>query len=192
MIVNEEETFCPADQIEWRNWLAENHQTKQSIWLVYFKMSSGKSTLTWSQAVDEALCFGWIDSTRKTRDAESFYQFFTRRKPKSNWSKINKAKIESLTAANKMAPAGHAVIEVAKLNGSWNILDEVEELTIPKDLLKALSARKGAKPYFLSLSKSVMKMMLYWVKSAKRPETRQKRIDEIADKAMEGLKPKQF
>jgi uncharacterized protein YdeI (YjbR/CyaY-like superfamily) len=186
------ETFYPASSQDWRAWLIENHNVKQSIWLVCYKKQANVPTITWSDAVDEALCFGWIDSTRKSVDSDKFIQFFTRRKPSSNWSKINKAKIERLVAEGLMTEAGLESVERAKQNGSWTILDQVEELHVPEDLLAAFEVNTGAKEYFTSLSKSVKKMLLYWVVSAKRPETRQNRINEIAVLAAQNLKPKQF
>ena len=142
--------------------------------------------------MDEALCFGWIDSIKKKRDAESSIQYFGKRKPKSTWSKINKQKIEKLIAEHRMSQAGYDAIAIAKENGSWEILDSVEELIIPEDLMFELSSRTNALEFFQSLSKSIKKMMLYWIISAKRPETRQKRILEIAGCAEKKIKPKQF
>ncbi len=188
----EVETFCPASREEWRQWLKENHSSSQSVWLVQYKQKSAMPSIPWSDSVDEALCFGWIDSTRKTIDEERFIQFFTKRKPNSNWSKINKAKVERLIAGGLMAEAGLKSIELAKKNGSWSILDDVEELMIPKDLEEALLSKPGSGEYFNNLSKSVKKMMLQWVVLAKRPETREKRITEIAELAAQKLKPKQF
>ncbi len=146
----------------------------------------------WSEAVDEALCFGWIDSTRISIDDEKFMQLFSKRKPGSVWSKINKGKVQQLIEIGLMMPAGFKSIEIAKQNGSWSILDEVEELIIPKDLQKELKARKGSKEFFLSLSKSSRKAILQWLVLAKRPETRQKRILEIAELAAQKLKPVPF
>jgi uncharacterized protein YdeI (YjbR/CyaY-like superfamily) len=185
-------TFCPANRQEWRQWLQENHRTKQSVWVIQYNKKSNKPTLSWSEAVDEALCFGWIDSTRKSLDHESFIQFFSKRKPTSVWSKINKEKVQRLMDEGLMSQAGHESIERAKQNGSWTILDHVEELTIPEDLEQAFQALPGAKDYFLSISKSVRKAMLQWLAFAKRPETRQKRMNEIAELAVQKLKPKQF
>lgn len=149
-------------------------------------------SISWSEAVDEALCFGWIDSTRKSIDGESFIQFFTKRKPKSNWSKINKGKVARLIEEGLMTEAGYKSIEIAKKNDSWTILDAVEELLVPKDLEEAFQSQPGSGDYFNDLSKSVKKMILHWVVSAKRPETREKRIAEIAELAGQRLKPKQF
>lgn len=188
----EAKSFYAAGQKEWRQWLKENHDKEQSVWLVYHKKNSGTPSINYSDAVDESLCFGWIDSTRRSLDENTFTQFFCRRKPTSVWSKVNKAKVKLLIDEGLMTPAGLAVIETAKQNGSWTILDEVEEDIVPDDLAKQLAARPGAEDYFMSLSRSARKSMLQWLVLAKREETRQKRIIEIADLAALGQKPKQF
>lgn len=184
------ETYCPKSQAEWRHWLEKNHQSKQSVWLVYYTKKSNVPSLSWSEAVDEALCFGWIDSTKKTIDDVSFMQFFSKRKPKSNWSKINKEKVQQLINSKRMTKAGYESVETAKQNGYWTILDEVEELIIPNDLKNAFKKHKGSKGYFLSLSKSVRKIILGWIILAKRQETRQKRIDDVVKSATQNRKPK--
>jgi uncharacterized protein YdeI (YjbR/CyaY-like superfamily) len=186
------ETFCPTSQQDWRQWLTENHSVKQSVWLIYHKKKTNNPSLSWSEAVDEALCFGWIDSTKRPIDDDTFMQFFCRRKPKSVWSKINKGKVQQLIDKGLMMQAGYACIEIAKQNGSWTVLDHVEELKIPKDLEKAFKTQAGSKQFFLSLSKSVRKGMLHRIMLAKRPETRQNRINEITELAAQRLKPKQF
>lgn len=188
----EVEMFYLATAQEWRLWLQENHRTKQSVWLIHYNKKSGIPTISWSDAVDEALCFGWIDSTRKTLDGERYIQFFCKRKSKSVWSKINKAKVEQLIEAGRMSQAGYESIETAQQNGSWSILDEAEELKIPADLEAEFNTKPGSMDFFLSLSKSVRKTMLQWIVLAKRPETRQNRIGEIAERAAQKLKPKQF
>lgn len=190
MLQTDKETFYPACQKDWREWLQKNHDSKQSIWLVCYKKQANKPTIAWSDAVDEALCFGWIDSTRKSIGDNTFIQFFTRRKPNSVWSKINKAKVERLIEDGLMQQAGFEVIKRAKENGSWTILDAVEDLTIPEDLEKEFESNPGSKDYFLSLSKSVKKIILHWVVMAKRPETRQNRIKEVAELAAQKRKPK--
>ena len=189
---NEIETFYPASRQAWRLWLQENHSTKQSVWLIYYKKKSGTPSLSWSEAVDEALCFGWIDSKAKPIDEEKYMQFFSRRKPNSVWSKINKEKIQRLMAAGLIIQSGYDSIAIAKQNGSWIILDDVEELIIPADLENEFNNNAGSKDFFLSLSKSVRKSMLHWIMMAKRPETRQKRINEIAELAAQKRKPGQF
>jgi uncharacterized protein YdeI (YjbR/CyaY-like superfamily) len=186
------ESFCPKSREEWRLWLKENHVSKQGVWLIYYKKKSGVSTITWSDAVEEALCFGWIDSIKKPIDEHTFMQFFCKRKPVSVWSKINKAKVQRLINEGLIMPAGHESIAIAKQNGSWIILDDVEELTIPEDLEKAFLTQPGSNDFFLSLSKSARKGILQWLVMAKWAETRQNRINEIAELASQKLKPKQF
>lgn len=189
---NEVETFYPKSQQEWRKWLQENHLSKQSIWLIYYKKKSNIPSISWSEAVNEALCFGWIDSTAKSLDNDTYMQFFCKRKPNSVWSKVNKEKIKQLMDADLMAQAGLDSIERAKQNSSWTILDAVEELIIPDDLDMAFESQSGSKDFFLSLTKSVRKAILQWLVLAKLPETRQKRINEIAESASQKRKPKQF
>jgi len=186
------ELFYPANPHEWRHWLKENHISKQSVWLVYYKKKSGMPTISWSEAVDEALCFGWIDSKAKPVDEEKYIQFFSKRKAGSTWSKVNKEKVKKLIVAELMTQAGFESIERAKHTGSWTILDDVEELIIPKDLEKEFKTKPGSKNFFLSLSKSVKKAMLQWLALAKQQETRQKRMSELAELASQKLKPKQF
>lgn len=180
MTKKEINSFCPSNQQEWRMWLEKNHTTEDFVWLIIYKKHTNTPTISWSNAVDEALCFGWIDSTKKPIDAEKYMQYFGKRKPKSNWSKINKEKIEVLTKQGLMTEAGIKSVKTAKENGSWTILDTVEALIIPQDLEAAFSKHLNAKDFFLSLSKSQRKLLLYKIVSAKRSETRQKRINEIA------------
>jgi uncharacterized protein YdeI (YjbR/CyaY-like superfamily) len=192
MPATELETFYPKTREEWRKWLEQNHATAQSIWLVYYKKSTNIASISWSEAVDEALCFGWIDSTKKTIDHERYMQYFSRRKPISNWSKINKDKVAKLIQEERMTKAGFDSIATAKKNGSWTILDEVENLVIPADLKEALTQDTVALTYFDNLSKSQKKILLHWVFSAKRAETREKRIVAIVENASKKLIPTQF
>lgn len=189
---NEVETFYPKSRQEWREWLQDNHNIKQSVWLIYYKKKSNIPTVIYSEAVDEALCFGWIDSKAKPLDEEKFMQFFSKRKTNSVWSKVNKEKIERLTKEGLMTKAGFETVEIAKQNGSWSILDEAESLLIPDDLDKEFEKRPNAKTYFLGLSRSDKRNVLQWLVLAKRQETRQKRIIEIVELADQNLKPKQF
>ena len=186
------EIFYPKSRQEWREWLLQNHNTVQSVWLIYYKKKSNIPTVIYSEAVDEALCFGWIDSKSKPIDDEKFMQFFSRRNPKSVWSKVNKAKIERLTNSGLMTAAGFEIIEKAKQNGSWTILDQAEALIVPDDLEAAFQKRPNAKIYFMGLSRSDKRNILQWLTLAKRPETRLNRATEIAELADQNLKPKQF
>ena len=187
MSEKEIETFCPSSRQEWRQWLLENHQSKQSVWLIYYKKKTNIPSITWSEAVDEALCFGWIDSTAKPIDDEKYMQFITRRKPRSVWSKINKDKVKRLIDEDLMMPAGYASIDIAKKNGYWSILDEVEALIIPPDLEKGFAAQPGTKEAFLSLSKSAQKALLYGLVMAKQAVTREKRIGELVAHVLQSI-----
>lgn len=184
--------YCPTDKQDWRKWLTVNHETKEAIWLIFYKTKSPNYNMSWSESVDEALCFGWIDSTKRTISDEKYKQYFSKRKAKSNWSKINKDKVKSLIEQGRMEEAGHKSIAIAKENGSWSFLDEVEALVTPNDLREALKVHQGSMEYFERLSKSSKKILLHWVISAKRKETRQKRILEIVENASNNLMPKQF
>ena len=185
-------SFYPSSKEEWRKWLQKYHSKKQSVWLIYYKKASGIPTISWSEAVDEALCFGWVDSKKKPIDGEKYMQFFSRRKLNGTWSVINKKKTEQLIEQGLMSKAGFESIEAARKNGSWTIFDQPETLEIPKDLEKEFKTRPGSKDFFTSLSKSARKSILQWLVLAKRPETRQKRISEIAELAAQKKKPKQF
>lgn len=189
---HEADMFCPADQEDWRKWLEQYHDKKESVWVVLYKKDASVTNLSWSEAVDEALCFGWIDSTKRTVDEEKYKQYFARRKPNSIWSKINKDKIKTLTKSGKMTEAGMASVKIAKKNGSWTRFDAVENLEIPIELNRAFRKVRGSKPYFNSLSKSMRKQLLYWIISAKRPETKEKRIQDVVTAAGKKTTPKQF
>ena len=190
--MNDVEDYCPYDKKDWRKWLKLNHNNKDAVWLIFYKKKSPNHNLTWSESVGEALCFGWIDSTKRTIDNEKYKQYFSKRKSKSNWSKINKDKVKTLIDQGLMEEEGYKSIEIAKENGSWTILDGVEALIIPEDLKEECANYKGSIEYFDSLSKSDKKILLYWIVSAKRKETRQKRILEIVENASKNLIPKQF
>jgi len=184
--------YCPLNVDEWRSWLKENHKTQESVWLIIHKKGSANPTISWSDAVNVALCFGWIDSVRRSIDNEKYMQYFCKRKAVSTWSKINKDKVEDLIQKGLMTEAGLAIIVKAKENGSWTILDDVENLVIPYVLESAFINNPDAREYFLSLSKSVRKKFLYWIVSAKREETKNKRIAEIIEYANQKLIPPRF
>jgi len=123
--MNDAEEYCPKDNEDWRKWLELNHKRKDAVWLIFYKKKSPNYNLSWSASVDEALCFGWIDSVKKTIDSESYKQYFSKRKAKSNWSKVNKDKVKTLIDRDLMREEGYKSIEIAKENGSWTILDNV-------------------------------------------------------------------
>jgi len=190
--MRETEVFHPKSPAVWRRWLKRNHQSKRAVWLVFYAKGSAERSIGWGEAVDAALSFGWIDGKKISVGEGIFHQYFCKRKAKSTWSKINKGKVAKLIKAGLMDEAGLEAIAIAKQNGSWTILDEVEELVIPEDLEAAFVLQPGARDYFTGLSKSVKKAMLQWVVLAVRKETRQRRVDEIAHLAGLGKRPKQF
>lgn len=179
----------PGDRAEWRSWLEANHGSSAGIWLGVGKKGGTATRLTYDEAVEEALCFGWIDSTVRKLDEQRFQQLFTPRKPGSHWSRSNKERVERLMAAGLMAPAGIAAVERARANGAWEQLDDVDALVMPEDLARALEADPAAAAYVDSLSPSNRKLVLYWVGNAKREETRARRIAATLEAAREGRMP---
>jgi uncharacterized protein YdeI (YjbR/CyaY-like superfamily) len=171
--------YYAKDRKTWRKWLEKNHTASAGIWLIYYKKDSGKTGVTYAEAVEEALCFGWIDSTQRPRDEESSKQSFMPRKDKSTWSRPNKQRVEKMEQEGLMTDAGRAKIEIAKQNGSWTSLDDVEDLIVPDQLAKAFAKNKTAKKNFDAMSASVKKQFLYLLSSTKVAQTRKKRIAEI-------------
>jgi len=182
-------TVEATDLGAWRGWLHEHHATARAAWLLYWKKGSGRPSITWSEAVDEALCFGWIDSTIQPLDEARYVQYFTRRKPTSEWSRVNKDKVARLIDQGRMTEAGLHVIERAKANGSWTALDLVEDLVVPADLLAALAADPLAAAGYDALSVTLRKQVLRRVYGAKRPQTRAERIAAIVGRLAAGLPP---
>jgi uncharacterized protein YdeI (YjbR/CyaY-like superfamily) len=183
------ERFTPQSRQDWRNWLQANHDKAKGVWLVFFKKHSGQAKLTYSDAVEEALCFGWIDNRPNKLDEERYLQQFSPRQPKSTWAKSNKIRVEKLIAQGLMTEAGLKVIEQAKKDGSWDSLNEIDELILPPDLQAALDSHPTASQYFGALSTSLKKGILWWMASAHRPETREKRIHEIITSLHAGQDP---
>ena len=171
----------PRSRAAWRAWLRKNHATSSPIWLVYDK---GKQrNLSYNDAVEEALCFGWIDSLMRPLDETRYKQLFTPRRPRSGWSKINKDRVARMIDAGRMTRAGLARIEAAQRDGSWTKLDAMEALRVPDDLERAWARNAEARRNFLALAPSYRKGALWWIASAKRPETRAMRIAEIVRRA---------
>jgi uncharacterized protein YdeI (YjbR/CyaY-like superfamily) len=181
-----------ATPAEWRAWLEKHHDNQPGVWLHYHKKASGKPSIVWSEAVDEALCFGWIDSLIRPIDDLTYRQYFAPRKATGTWSAVNKAKIERLIAEGRMTAAGLAAIDRAKANGSWEAIDSVEAMTLPAELETALGANPQARAWFDGLSKTPRWSMLHWINAAKRPQTRQERIDEVVRCAAEERLPDRF
>lgn len=181
--------YYPPNRQNWRQWLKENHTSSKGIWIIYYKKGSQKPTISYDDAVEEALSFGWIDSTAHTLDEERYMQLFTPRKPKSTWSRINKQRVEKLIKMGAMAPAGLEKIEIAKKNGSWAILDDVEDLIVPEDLEIEFRKNKKACTNYNNFSTSVKKQVLWLIVSAKRPETRKRRIKKVIKALEKNEKP---
>ena len=175
-----ENAVQPRTLGEWRRWLARHHDRGEGVWLVMFKKASGKASFDYDAAVEEALCFGWIDSRTRALDADRSMLWMAPRKAKSGWSKSNKERIKRLVAAKRIAPPGLAKIAAAKKDGSWTLLDQVEAGVVPPDLAAALAAQKKARELFDGFTPSTRRPILAWIDSAKRPETRAKRIAETA------------
>ena len=161
---------------EWRRWLEQYHVSSPGIWLVSWKQATGKPFIPYGDTVDEALCFGWIDSRVNTLDGERAMRLFTRRNPKSPWSRVNKDKAVRLMRQGRMMEAGASIIAAAQSNGAWTIYDEIEDLVIPPDLAAALSHNEAAQSHFDNFPPSSKKNILWWIKSARKPETRTARI----------------
>ena len=156
--------------------MKKNHAKSAGVLLVYAKKHTGLSSLDWDEAVEEALCFGWIDSKRLPLDADFFLQIFTPRKPKSRWSGLNKKRVAALAKAGLMTPAGQAAIDLAKKIGTWTAHDAVDAMVVPADLQKALDKTPGAAAKFKALTPGRQKQFLYFMNDAKKEETRVKRI----------------
>jgi uncharacterized protein YdeI (YjbR/CyaY-like superfamily) len=171
------------DRATWRAWLEANHATARGAWMVTWRPSSGRAGLDYEAAVEEALCFGWVDSTGGRLDDDRSKLYFAPRKARSMWAGTNKASVDRLIAQGRMAPAGLAAIERAKANGSWETLDTVERLEVPDDLSVALAARPPATANFAAFPPSARKILLAWVATAQRPETRSTRIQDTAEAA---------
>lgn len=186
--MEEQEYLYFKNAHEWRNWLHNNHQSATKVYLIFYSVSSGIESMRWEEAVQVAICYGWIDSTVKKLDENRRRQMFTPRKEKSVWSKLNKKYIEKLIAENLMHESGLRKIEIAKQNGSWESLDQVENHILPEDLSLAFEQNPMALNNYNSFSPSYRKSYLYWLNQAKKPETRAKRIAEILSLCEQNIK----
>lgn len=185
-------TLYSKDRATWRAWLTQNHATEQSVWLIIYKKNSAIPSVYYDEAVNEALCFGWINSKPNKRDEESYFQFFSQRNPKSNWSRVNKQKIARLSEEGRLTTAGEEMVRVAKETGTWTALNDVENLVVPEDLQRVLGQNSTALRHFNAFPPSVRRGILKWLFNAKRPVTRQKRIEEIATKAAQNVRANQY
>ena len=177
----------PKSRKAWRTWLDKHHASSAGTWLVYAKKHSGLPSLTYNDAVEEALCFGWIDSKIRPMDDDFYMQMFTPRKPKSAWSPSNKARVKRLLAAGLMSAAGLAIVKAAKASGTWEAMKHVEELTIPPDLESAIKANPDASRQWASYSESRRRQVLYRLAGAKRRETRARYLQQIVENMARNL-----
>jgi uncharacterized protein YdeI (YjbR/CyaY-like superfamily) len=186
-----ENAVHPRDRAAWRRWLERHHARPTGVWLVMDKAQGGKPRLAYDAAVEEALCWGWIDSRTASLDDTRTMLWMAPRRAKTGWAKTNKARVKRLVAEGRMAPPGLAKVTAAKRDGSWTLLDGVEALEMPADLAKALERSKGA-DHFEAFPRSVKKQLLEWVRSAKKPETRGRRVNEIARLAAMNIRANQW
>ena len=177
---------------EWREWLRTNHTTSPGIWLVTFKKASGGPYIPYGDVVEEALCFGWVDSVPRKLDAERSQLLMTPRKPSSRWSKVNKDRVDRLIASGHMTEAGQRSIDTAIANGLWVALDDVDALIEPDDLSELLDARPEARRHWEAFPPSARRGILEWILSAKRAETRARRIAETVESAAIDVRANQW
>ena len=183
---NGKDVLTPTTRADWRSWLASNIERQEGLWVVYRKKSSSLEGPDYDDLVEEGLCFGWIDSVARRVDEDRTIQWFSPRRRGGLWSALNKERIEHLERAGLMTEAGRAVIEGAKADGSWSQTDEVDSLVIPPDLQAAFDYTPRAKAQYELLRDSAKKEYLWWIHSAKRPETRAKRIAETVQRLSAG------
>ena len=192
MIINgkEHKALHVSDRKSWRKWLKKNHLSENEIWLIYFKKHTAKDRVEYNDAVEEAICFGWIDSTVKRIDHEQYMQKFTVRNKKSKWSYLNKTRALKLIKEGKMATFGNEKIENAKETGNWdNTYGKRTKQIIPEDLVKALSNDDLAYTNFKKLAPSYQNSYIYYINDAKREDTRKRRIQKVVECASKNIKP---
>lgn len=180
------ERIHPDSLVEWSRWLAQNHERPTGVWLVSWRKSTGRQAFGYEDAVVEALRFGWIDSKGGKVDDERTMLWFAPRRKSSAWSRSNKERIARLEREGRLEAAGRRSVEAAKANGTWTLLDDVEDLVVPEDLAAALDALPGARRSWDAFPPSARRQSLYWIAEAKRPETRSRRVEETARLAAKG------
>jgi uncharacterized protein YdeI (YjbR/CyaY-like superfamily) len=182
--------FYAKDREEWHKWLEKNHSTVDGIWLIYYKKLSGKPRIPYNDAVEEALCYGWIDGKIKRVNDDYYIQWFTPRRPGSRWSELNISKVKNLIKAGLMKPAGLQAYNKAiqKPERIYNTKRE-ENLTIPEDLMSALKNNDAAYKNFINFPPSSRKLYIFWLNDAKREETRKTRIARIVLQSEKNMKP---
>jgi uncharacterized protein YdeI (YjbR/CyaY-like superfamily) len=191
-IPRDEEILYARNRKAWRQWLQTKHRILQQIWLVQHRKSNPQPCVGYEDAVQEALCFGWIDSKPRKVDEQSYLLFFSRRKSRSPWSASNKKRVEELIQKKLMTAAGMDAIEEAKKNGSWSLIDDAEAFVMPADLLKSLSENGTAAAYFEQFPPSAKRGIYTWISLAKTEETRRKRIEETVRLAGQNIRANQW
>jgi len=187
-IIGETEYF--KDRDEWRGWLEENHSSKKELWLIFYKKHTGVGGLPYDEAVEEALCFGWIDGIMKRIDDRKHTVRFSPRKKRSVWSMSNRERVKRMIAAGRMTDSGMALVQAGKESGQWDLaLKREDPAGPPEDLAAALSETPAAQEFYGSLTKSQKKQYIWWVLDAKRPETRARRIGKVVERCAKELKP---
>jgi len=164
--------YHPQDLAAWRAWLEAHHDAARGVWVASWRRASGRDPVSYEDLVEEAICFGWIDSTANILDADRGLQLMTPRKPKSGWTRLNRRRVEAMEAQGRMTAAGRRAVDAAKANGWWTIYDAVEDLVEPQDLAAALAASPPARTAWTGFPPSARKQMLWWVISAGRPAPR--------------------
>ena len=192
MLEEKENSFYAKDRATWRTWLDEHQDSEKSVWLIIYHKDAGVPSVYYPEAVEEALCFGWIDSIAHKKDDHSKYQFFAQRKPKSNWSKANRDRAKKMIEQGLMTPSGQKLIDLAKKTGAWEALVDVQNSVIPEDLQKLLNKNKTALKNFLAFPPSSKRIILEWILNAKKDETRQKRIEETVRLAADNIKANHY
>jgi uncharacterized protein YdeI (YjbR/CyaY-like superfamily) len=175
-----------------RVWLEANHRQKSSVWLVTFKKHVAARYLPYGDYVEELLCFGWVDSLPRVLDEQRTMRLISRRKSSSNWSKANRDRVEKLSAAGMMTPTGLAQVEAAKADGRWMALEEADPKNVPADLIMTFEGFPGSSANFHAFPNSVKRAIFEWIMSAKRPETRAKRVEETARLAADNIRANQW
>ncbi len=187
-----EERFHPKTRPEWRSWLKANHTRPSGIWVVNWRKGSGHEPLSYEDIVGQALCFGWVDSKTRRLDEARTMLWVAPRKKGSGWSRPNKERVARMEASKQMAAPGRRVIDAAKADASWTMLDDVENLIVPDDLAKAFAEHPPAAAQWESFPRSAKRGILEWIVQAKRPETRAKRIGETARLSAKGERANQW
>lgn len=192
-VIDSFEQFYPKDRKAWRNWLQKNFDKSPGIWLVYYKVGKSKPRLPYDDIVEEALCFGWVDSLPRKLDEERSMLLITPRKPKSVWSDVNKQRVAKLISNKQMAAPGLEKIEIAKKNGSWETLTSSNKAAdtneLPEDLLRLFKSKAGALKNFKAFSPSIRRQFMFWIDSAKTDETRNKRLQQTVLMSEANKKP---